>query len=87
MIDKRETQAFRDQQADAIDPNPTLECQDEQCDRTAQAEDAKENGWLLHLAPEIPVLCPECKDRTPDNKLTPTEVRRERNADVTEWSG
>jgi len=84
MMQKRETQAWRDQQADAIDRNPTLECSDEQCDRTTNAKDA--DGWLLHNDPDIPVLCPRCVAKVPENKQTPTEHQREINAQITEWS-
>jgi len=81
----RQTQAWRDQQVDAIDRNPTIECSDEQCDRTTNAKDDK-TGWLLHNDPEIPVLCPECREKVPENKQTPTEYQREVNAQITEWS-
>jgi len=67
-----------------VDRNPTLSCADEQCTNTTQAEDA--DGWLLHADPEIPVLCPECVERVPDNKQTPTKYQRDVNAQLTEWS-
>jgi len=82
-MSKRETQAFRDQQADAIDRNPTIECNDERCERSENVKCA--DGWLLHNDPEIPVLCPECRNKVPENKQTPTEYQREVNAQITEW--
>jgi len=82
---KQDTQAWRDQQADAIDRSATIECSDEQCNQTTDANDA--DKWLLHNDPDIPVLCPACREKVPANKQTPTERQRNIHAQLTEWSG
>jgi len=81
MIRNKETQAWRDQQADAIDRDPTLECSDEQCGNTTNLTDA--NGWLLCNDPDIPMLCPNCVAKPSENSQTPTEHQRDVNAQLT----
>lgn len=66
------------------DRNPTIECSDEQCDTTTPADDAE--GWLLDADPAVPVLCPACRERTPEHRLTPTEARRESNRQLADYA-
>jgi len=66
-----------------VDKNPTIECEDEQCNNTTGSRDAE--GWLLHASPDVPVLCPSCRKETPQNRLTPTEAQRENNQQLTEY--
>lgn len=88
MMDKRETEAWRDQQADAMGSvNDSVECTDERCDNSERWKDIKQedSGWQVSNDPEIPLLCPECYKRAPDETLTPTEAHREYNRQLGEW--
>jgi len=71
-------------QRPAPDPNPTIDCEGEQCDASTPADSA--DGWLLHADPEIPVLCPDCVAATPAHRRTPTDARRERNRTLEEYA-
>lgn len=87
MIDKRETAAWRDQQADAMpSPSSTVECNDEQCDATIEMGEISDSEWLAENDPEIPLLCPDCKKQVSNIKRTPTEELREENHDIGNWA-
>lgn len=88
MVDKRETAAWRDQQADAMGSvNDYVECMDEHCDRSERWKHIKKSeGWQVSMDPEVPLLCPSCAERTPTPELTPSEARRELNRSLNNFS-
>ncbi len=88
MIRKRETAAFRDQQADAMGSvNDTVDCADDECDSAETWKTIKESDdWQVSNDPQLPLLCPSCADRTSDETCTPTEARHESNRSLGEYS-
>lgn len=87
-MDKHETAAFRDQQADAMGSvNDFVECSDEHCETSERWKNIKkdDSGWQISNNPDIPLLCPDCNDRVADETLTPTEARREYNREIAEF--
>lgn len=88
MIDKHETAAWRDQQADAMaSVNDFVECSDEECDTSERWKYIKKNSeWQVSNDPEIPLLCPGCANRTVDRKLTPSQARKEYNHDLQDFA-
>jgi uncharacterized protein YlaI len=67
------------------DRNPTVHCAEETCDRSEQAKDLTDD-WQLENDPEIPVLCPECKERASIESKTPTEAAKENNKSLQEFA-
>lgn len=86
-MDKRETAAWRDQQADAMGSvNDFIECSETLCDTSERWKDIKNSeDWQVSNDPEIPLLCPECSGRTPDENLPPSEARKKFNRSITEF--
>lgn len=87
MIDKRETAAWRDQQADAMGSvNDTIQCGDAQCETSERWADIKDSDeWQVSNDPEMPLLCPECAARTSDPASTPTQARKQNNRSIKEY--
>lgn len=79
MIDRRETAAFRDQQADAMPgPDPKIPCQG--CDEEYKTSYFDQFGQIS-ADPEEPCLCPQCLKEPTGVKSV--EERREANQSIT----
>jgi hypothetical protein len=66
------------------DPDPTIRCDEPTCDAATNTQDS--DGWLKDANPEVPLLCPDCRESVSDIKKTPTDERREQNRTLGEWS-
>jgi len=81
MIRKRETAAFRDQQADAIDRNPRIDC-------NTCGESISWNDWQEiitgEITPETEFVCPDCQQYERDQYQI--EAYKRLHKQLTEWS-
>lgn len=67
------------------DRNPWIECNG--CDRRERYQSLKDDDWedwQKPSDPDVPLLCPECKDGSVGVKSV--EERRKSNRSITEWA-
>lgn len=88
MIDDVAENIRNEQHGDAVGSvHDVVECADQKCENSAKWKTIKESDdWQVSNDPQLPLLCPSCSERTPDETRTPTEVRHEFNQELGKYS-